>query len=331
MYKMPRQQPIQVILISGFLGAGKTTLLNHLLRSLPDKKKIVIENEFGDTAIDGQLISKQYNELYELTEGCICCSIGSELENVLSEIIIKKLEVDYLFIETTGIADPGNVGAIFMQAEVQEYFTLNTCICVVDAETVEDRLGEADEVRRQITFATDIVINKTGNVREEYAQKLQSILAGINPFAKIYTTEDGAIHDPALLREKIFDLPKSLSSPAAEKAENGHHHHHVHNDITAITYQTSFEFEKKELMHYLTVLLALHQHQIYRIKGFVRFAGDTEPRILQSAGKYLSLSSVDADFDMAGKESKLVFIGKNIEQASIERIMKPALAKIKRF
>jgi G3E family GTPase len=327
---MPNQ-PIQVILISGFLGAGKTTLLNHLLKSLPDKKKIVIENEFGDTPIDGQLISKQYNQLYELTDGCICCSIDSELENVLSEIIIKKLEVDYLFIETTGVADPGNVGAIFMQAEVQEYFTLNACICVVDAETVDDRLEEADEVRRQITFATDIVINKAANVREDYVKKLQSILAGINPFAKIYTTEDGAVHEPELLREKIFDLPKSLSTKQVDSLDHKHHHHHVHNDITAITYQTSFEFEKNELMHCLTVLLALHQHQIYRIKGFVRFAGEIEPRILQSAGKYLSLSSVDEEFNHTGKESNLVFIGKNIEQASIDRIMKPALAKIKRF
>ncbi len=323
-------QPIQVILISGFLGAGKTTLLNHLLKSLPDKKKIVIENEFGDTAIDGQLISKQYNQLYELTEGCICCSIGSELENVLSEIIIKKLEVDYLFIETTGIADPGNVGAIFMQTEVQEYFTLNTCICVVDAETVEDRLEEADEVRRQITFATDIVINKATNVQEDYIEKLQSILTGINPFAKIYTSKDGTVSDPELLREKIFDLPETLTYPKKED-ETHEHHHHAHNDITAITYQTSFEFEKNALMHCLTVLLALHQHQIYRIKGFVRFAGQGEPRILQSAGKYLSLSAVDEEFDLTGKESKLVFIGKNIEQTSIERIMKPALAKIKRF
>jgi G3E family GTPase len=323
------EKPIEVIILSGFLGAGKTTLLNHLLKNLKDKKSIVIENEFGEVPLDGSLLSKKYDQLYELSSGCICCTVGSELENVLSEIIIRKIEADYLFIETTGVADPGNVAAVFMQEEVQGYFRLNSTLCMVDAETVEDRINEVEEIRRQISFATDIILNKTGNVRADYSESLITMLKKLNPFASFYLSEDGSAPLDKLLTPKVFELNHEEyehSDPTHCAHEHEHTHTHLHTDISSNTFNTAAPLLKNELIHILTVMLQLYGHQLYRIKGVAWFENEAQPSLVQSAGKYLSVVPMPID-DWAIQRSQLVFIGKGIKQESIERLLKPAISK----
>lgn len=321
---MKNRKPIRVILISGFLGAGKTTLLNHLLREIQPAKVIVVENEFGQVPLDGSLLEKSYSELYEFSSGCICCSIGEELEQVLSDLVIKQVEADYLIIETTGVADPGNVGALFMQAEIQDYFTLDSAVCVVDVETVEDRIEEVEEVRRQISFATDLVINKTGLVLPDYVAEVEGLLRVLNPFARIHHTANGKVSATHLLHSNIFELPEIKAKVGSNHQD--HHHHHAHGDIQSVVWRTAKDVKKPELEHLLSVLLTLHAHQIYRIKGLVWFAGKAHPTLVQSAGKYVSMVEIPAEHGQT-QITELVFIGKNILQESIDRMLKPALQK----
>jgi G3E family GTPase len=322
---MKPAKPIEVILISGFLGAGKTTLLNHLLQDMQPAKIIVVENEFGEVPLDGSLLNKSYTKLYEFSSGCVCCTVSEELEQVLSDIIIQKAAADYLIIETTGVADPGNVGAIFLQAEIQDYFTLAAAICVVDVETVEERLHEVDEVKRQLAFATEVVINKTGRVRPDYVDEVEKMLRTVNPFAQYHRSAEGKVNAQKLLQSNVFDVPEMQAITT-----HVHHHHaphtHAHGAISSVLWQTAGGVKKTELEHLLSVLLNLYQHQIYRIKGLVWFSGKPYPSLIQSAGKYLSMVEFIPEPGQT-QISQLVFIGKDLKQESLERLLKPALEK----
>jgi len=149
---------INLYIITGFLGAGKTTFLNHYLKHHATSKNLVIENEFGKVNIDSRLITEKIDEVVELTNGCICCSLDNELVEVLAKIIKNNDKPDNVFIETTGIADTGNIIGIIKSPEVKKYFDFKSSICIVDAENIEDRLLETFETAKQITVSDIIIV-----------------------------------------------------------------------------------------------------------------------------------------------------------------------------
>lgn len=317
---MESQSPINVYLITGFLGAGKTTLLNHLLKSLDGTRNVVIENEFGKASIDGNLIAKQYSQLYELNNGCICCSLDEELYDVLNVLAFNEQRPDNLFIETTGIADAGTVAEIFKREDVGKVFKLKKVICVADAETVEDYITETEETIRQIVISDLIVINKTNFVSPEYVIKLNNLMASLNPFAEIILSADGKISLDALegdrqqKTENIAEINPDFT------------HTNVHK-IKTVTYKTENVYYKDYLMHALNVSLMIHYKQIYRIKGFVRFEGSNEKVLVQSTGKRLTFENYGT-WEDDDPVSELVFIGVGLEMAAIQRILRPAIKKI---
>lgn len=322
---MEKNTQIHVYLITGFLGAGKTTLLNHLLKELEGEGNVVIENEFGKAAIDGSLISRQFSQLYELNNGCICCSLDEELYDVLTILANAEERPKNLFIETTGIADAGTVAEIFKREDVAKVFNLKKVICMTDAETVEDYLKETEETARQIVISDLIVINKTGFVAPEYLLKLQSLMASLNPFAEIVFSVDGKI-DVELLNQAdrtAWNAEKSQS----ENPITTFGHTNVHK-IKTVTYKTENEFYKDYLIHTLNVSLMLHYKQIYRIKGFVKIEGSDEKVLVQSTGKRLTLESHGIWPIDQIPESELVFIGVGLETAAIQRILRPAIKKV---
>ena len=307
-----KQQPIEVSIISGFLGAGKTTLLNHMLASLPDKRIFVIENEFGDLPIDGALVNRKQNQMVELPQGCICCTLDSKLEETLWQIVKNQEEVDLLLIESTGTADPGNIGASFLQPAMQKHFDLLSGICVVDPETVEERLQQVPETGKQISFATDIVINKTGYASQEYLQKLAGILGSINPFAEIRYSSDGTADPGELLRPKIRN-----NQQVHQEWEDGHHRQHEVNSISYITRQTC---DINELTSAVQSMLLLYNHQIYRVKGVV-FDHTGQAHLLQSAGKHVTCDKL-TEWDEDSQQTRLVFIGKGLQEKTINRLLR---------
>jgi len=317
---MESQSSINVYLITGFLGAGKTTLLNHLLKSLEGTRNVVIENEFGKASIDGNLIAKQYSQLYELNNGCICCSLDEELYDVLNMLAFNEQRPDNLFIETTGVADAGTVAEIFKREDVGKVFKLKKVICVTDAETVEDYITETEETIRQIVISDLIIVNKTGFVSPDYVTKLESLMASLNPFAEITLSADGKISLDALEGERV-----QKTENIAEINPN-FTHTNVHK-IKTVTYKTENVFYRDYLMHTLNVSMMLHYKQIYRIKGFVKFEGSNDKILVQSTGKRLTFENYGT-WEDEDSISELVFIGVGLETAAIQRILRPAIKKV---
>ncbi len=313
---MESEKQIDVYLITGFLGAGKTTVLNHLLKIVEGQRNVVIENEFGKAAVDGTLITKSYSDLYELNNGCICCSLDEELYDVLSMMAFSVERADNLFIETTGVADAGTVAAIFKREDVAKVFRLRKVICIADAENVEDYLDETNETIRQLVTADLIVINKASFVSAEYALKLNGIMASVNPFAKVVMSVDGAVPADNLLSAEDYDMDR-LEAGVVFSGISKH-------KIVSVTYKTDNEFYKDYLLHTLNVSLMLHYKQIYRIKGFIKFTGSNEKILLQSTGKKLTLENHGV-WDTEEPVSQLVFIGIGLQTPTIQRILRPAI------
>ena len=308
---------IDVFLITGFLGAGKTTVLNHLLKVMQGQRNVVIENEFGKAAVDGSLITKSYSDLYELNNGCICCSLDEELYDVLALLAYSEERPENLFIETTGVADAGAVAAIFKREDVAKVFRLRKVICIADAENVEDYLAETNETIRQIVTADLIVINKTSFVSEEYLEKLKVLLSAANPFADLVLSKDGSVALDILLRGENYDMQR-LNAPETDFSNLNKH------KIVSVTYRTENEFYKDYLLHTLNVSLMLHYSQIYRIKGFVKLVGSNEKILLQSTGRKLTLES-HGEWETENPVSQLVFIGIGLQTPAIQRILRPAI------
>jgi G3E family GTPase len=308
---------IDVFLITGFLGAGKTTVLNHILAGMQGSRNVVIENEFGKAAVDGSLITKSYSDLYELNNGCICCSLDEELYDVLSLLAYSEQRPDNLFIETTGVADAGAVAAIFKREDVAKVFRLRKVICIADAENVEDYLDETNETIRQIVTADLIVINKTGYVSVEYLEKLKGLMFTANPFADVMLSQNGEIDRAMLLAGENYDMNR-LDIPEADFSGINKH------KIVSVTYKTDNEFYKDYLLHTLNVSLMLHYKQIYRIKGFIKLVGSNEKILLQSTGKKLTLETHGL-WEEENPVSQLVFIGIGLQTPAIQRILRPAI------
>ena len=228
--KQPTKR-IPVTILTGFLGAGKTTLLNHLIASNKDKRIAIIENEFGNINIDSDLVISAENGIFELSDGCICCTLNEELITTLENLVNSQKSFDHLIIETTGIAEPDAIAEAFLATpEIQRQFSVDGVICVADAHHVTDILGEREEAKKQLTFADFIVLNKASEVSAEYLTSVKALLKTVNPFADIELADHGQIKTDVLNMEAYASA--SLESKIKrhtdeiQAKEKGHHHDH---------------------------------------------------------------------------------------------------------
>lgn len=306
-----QKNTVRTFILTGFLGSGKTTLLNGLLEHEKNKLNYVVENEFGKVSVDNALIAKNYNQLFELNNGCICCSLDGELVEVLAQLIHVEHQPDNLFIEASGVADAGQLASIFKREDVMQYYHLQQVICLVDAENFEERIEEVPELYRQIVASDLVLINKCDLVREPYIDDVQRIISGINPFARIVRSEFARFDFGVLTNkaETIFsgDLLKEVAT-----VPSGHR-------MKSIAIEVPNRFERNQLFASLSTTILLYYHQLYRIKGFVKLEGEEKPVLVQSTGKKLSLTScVESE---KSPPLMLVFIGKDIERKGLERIL----------
>ena len=314
-----KNKTIPVFILTGFLGAGKTTTLNHILSLLSGYNNVVIENEFGKTAIDTILVKKTYSDIYELTNGCICCNLDEDLYNILLQIERNEKRPDFLFLETTGVADAGNVAAIFTRQDVQKVFDLKKIVCIVDTENIEELMTEVPETVRQLVASDLIVLNKTDILSEVYTSEIKQLIKSVNPFADITTSLYGAIHQDDLFTEN--KQPHTPQEPIKNsKHKCGHHCHSSHN-ITSVTFSTGEAFDLKKLRHALTVTLFLHYKQIYRIKGIIKTHNSDKKILVQSVGRILHTESIGEWYgDNDNPQSVIVIIGVGLKKEFIERI-----------
>src|SRR5437667_7551551 len=222
---------IPVTVVTGYLGAGKTTLLNRILAEPHGKKFAVIVNEFGEIGIDNELIVGADEEVFEMNNGCICCTVRGDLVRIIDGLMRRKGRFDAIIVETTGLADPAPVAQTFFVDEAVGAKTrLDAVVTVADAKWLKDRLRDAPEAKNQIAFADVILINKTDLVAESDLREVEARIRGINPYANIHRTERCAIPLPEVLGRNAFDLDRILDiEPAFLKADDhGHNHDHDH-------------------------------------------------------------------------------------------------------
>lgn len=203
---------IPVTILTGFLGAGKTTLLNRILSEQHGKRIAVIENEYGEIGIDHGLVIDADEEIFEMSNGCVCCTVRGDLIRILGNLAKRRDRFDYVLVETTGLADPGPVAqTFFMDDDVREQFALDGIVTLVDAKHIELQLGHSKESKEQIAFADVLVLNKTDLVQRSMLDALESRLRGINAMARIHRAEHGRVALDHILNLQAFDLQQALA------------------------------------------------------------------------------------------------------------------------
>ena len=231
-------EKIPVTVLTGYLGAGKTTLLNRILTEDHGRKFAVIVNEFGEIGIDNELVVDADEEVFEMNNGCICCTVRGDLIRIIEGLMRRKGKFDAILVETTGLADPAPVAqTFFVDADVQNQTRLDAIVTVADAKFLAARLKDAPEAKNQIVFADVVLLNKIDLVSEDEREEVEARIRGLNPYAKIYRTRKCDVPLEAVLDRKAFDLdrilelePEFLATEDHDHGDHDHDHHHHDHD-----------------------------------------------------------------------------------------------------
>lgn len=295
---MNNHQQIPVTVITGFLGTGKTTFLNYLLGKYRETKFALVENEFGDVGVDTLLIDGvDASNMFELKEGCICCTITDEYEGVLMELVSKHPEVEHLLIETTGVADPSAVISPFFRNEkLKKLYRYNGTVCLVDAGKT-DWNKEPEIIEKQVAAADVIVLNKSELLTSNQKDFAVDWVKQLNPLGTSYFTQFGKA-----VNFQLDTLLKSSLEP--ELTDNVKLHRKV--SVRNISFENPLE--KERFMRWLSYTLDIYKGSIYRSKGVLYFENDPFEYILQGVGGSFEL--IEGDFKEGDGTSKIVFIGK---------------------
>src|SRR5258705_4745621 len=225
---MPDKIPVTVL--TGYLGAGKTTLLNRILSEPHGQKFAVIVNEFGEIGIDNDVVVGADEEVFEMNNGCICCTVRGDLVRIIDGLMRRKGKFDAIIVETTGLADPAPVAqTFFMDENVGRKAKLDAVVTVADAKWLQERLKDAPEAKNQIAFADWILLNKSALVKPDELSEVEARIRGINPYARVHKAERCQIALPEVLGRNAFDLDRILDIEPEFLADGHHHHGHDHD------------------------------------------------------------------------------------------------------
>jgi len=314
--------PVPVSILTGFLGAGKTTLLNYILKQQHDYKFAVIVNEVGQIGIDGQLVENQQEEIVQMNNGCLCCTIRKDLVKGVQNLV-KRGGFDYLLIETTGIADPGPVAQTFLNIpQLQQYARLDSIITVVDAEQIEKQMKDTDTAREQVAMADFLLLNKTDLVSAEALQRVEQKLRGLNPHATIFPTNHSQANLKELLDMNAFRLEQKLEVDPKFLDELSQRHHH---DITSFSVELDRPLNVEALELFVQELS--EKEKIYRSKGFISVAGNPRRAIFHGVNNRFTLMWDRLWEKNEKRTSQLVFIGKELNEAKLRQELEKCLAK----
>ncbi len=316
------QHSVPVTVLTGYLGAGKTTLLNRILTHEHGKKVAVIVNEFGEVGIDNQLVIDADEEIFEMNNGCICCTVRGDLIRIIGNLMKRRDKFDHLVIETTGLADPAPViQTFFVDDEVQTQASLDAVVTVVDAAHITQH-WEADEALEQIAFADVILLNKVDLVTEEALVALEQRIRGMNAIATIYRTRDAEIAMDSILGVNAFDLGNALKIDPEFLNETAHEHDETVASI-ALTEPGTVDGDK--LNQWLGELLRDRGPDIFRMKGILNIKGEDCRFVFQGVHMLFEGRQDRPWRPDETRKNELVFIGRNLEEMGLEKAFRACL------
>ena len=344
------QSPIPVTVLTGYLGAGKTTLLNRILTEDHGKRYAVIVNEFGEIGIDNDLVVGADEEVFEMNNGCVCCTVRGDLIRVLSGLMKRQSSsgrgFDAIVVETTGLADPAPVAqTFFMDEEVKARTKLDSVTTVVDARHILERIADSREAREQIAFADQIILNKTDLVSEGELEAVEARLRKLNPLAPIHRARRADVPLETVLGRGAFDLDRIVElapeflNPAHgepghvhdEHCGHDHHHDHEHDhdhgarghahaeaeDIKGISLSTETPIDGARFTRWIDQLLAEQGPDILRAKGIIDVQGEDRRLVFQAVHMILE-GELQREWKPGEKRwSRAVFIGRNLDEAKL--------------
>jgi len=311
---MPEKIPVTVL--TGYLGAGKTTLLNRILTEPHGKRYAVIVNEFGEIGIDNELVVGADEEVFEMNNGCICCTVRGDLIRIVDGLMKRRGKFDAILVETTGLADPAPVAqTFFVDQDVSDQARLDAVVTVADAKWLADRLKDAPEAKNQIAFADVIVLNKMDLVSPQELDEVEGRIRAINPYARLHRTEKCQVAVADVLDRKAFDLDRIIALEP-DFLEEGHHHHHD-EEMQSVSIGHPGEVDPEKFMPWISDLTQREGPNILRCKGIVAFPG--EPKRFVFQGVHMIL---DGDLQRDWKpdetrQSRVVFIGRDLDKSAI--------------
>jgi G3E family GTPase len=333
-------EKIPVTVLTGYLGAGKTTLLNRILTEDHGRKFAVIVNEFGEIGIDNDLVVGADEEVFEMNNGCICCTVRGDLIRIIEGLLKRRGKFDAILVETTGLADPAPVAqTFFVDADVRDAARLDAVVTIADAKWLGDRLKDAPEAKNQIAFADVIILNKTDLVSTEELRDVEARIRAINPYAQLHKTTNCAVPLDAVLGRNAFDLerileiePEFLNGGDDHEHDHdhhghehhGHHHHESHGlkhyhdeDMQSVALSINGDVDPEKFVPWLQNFVQKEGGSILRAKGIIAFKD--EPKRFVFQGVHMLL---DGDLQREWKPqekrvSRLVFIGRNLKEDEI--------------
>ena len=329
--------PTPVTVLTGYLGAGKTTLLNRILSEDHGRRYAVIVNEFGEVGIDNDLIASADEELFEMNNGCICCTVRGDLIRTVHGLLARSEDFDAIVVETTGLADPGPVAqTFFVDGYLKTRTKLDSVTTVVDARHILMRLADSREAVEQIAFADQIVLNKTDLVSERELREVEIRLRKLNPLAPIHRAQRSNVPLEAILERKSFDLdritalePDFLNPAHGETGhmhdencdyDHGHEHHdHTHDEeIKSVALTSDRPMDRKKITRWITDITQNQGQNILRAKGIIDIAGSDRRLVFQAVHMVL-----EGDLQREWKpdeirSSRIVFIGRELDASALK-------------
>jgi G3E family GTPase len=323
-------EKVPVTVLTGFLGAGKTTLLNHILTEQHGRRIAVIENEFGEVGIDDALVLDAEEEIFEMNNGCICCTVRGDLIRILGNLMKRKDRFDQVVIETTGLADPAPVAqTFFMDDEMASQLRLDAIVTVVDAKHLiahldDDKPDEVEnEAVEQLAFADRVVLNKIDLAGEDELVEVERRIREINALAPVVRTSHGKADLDRILDVGAFDLDRVLADDPAFLDPDAEHQHD--QTVSSVGFEVPGELDLDRLNEWLGALLRDRGVDIFRSKGILAVRGWEERYVFQGVHMLMD-GRADRPWGDDPRVSKLVFIGRNLDGAELEQSLRACLA-----